>query len=72
METGDLFRAFVDWLFSDAGAGWVFGTVSLAVLFARRFESSQPLQLFLFVSASWVSWQVSVIRPKTPTAVKLQ
>lgn len=34
METGELFRAFVDWLFSDAGAGWVFGTVSLAVLFA--------------------------------------
>ncbi len=34
MENGDLFRAIVDWLFSDAGAGWVFGTVSLAVLFA--------------------------------------
>ena len=34
-------QSVFDWLFSDAGAGWVFGFVSVTVLIANRIASSR-------------------------------
>lgn len=34
--------AFIDWLIGEAGAGWVFGTVSLIALIASYFRRKRP------------------------------